>query len=281
MQSDDITLVAPSADALNAMLNVCELYAGEHDITFNSNQTKLMHFTMNNQSPGSIQFMRNKLNVITKCTLLGVEILNDASADIDHSVKQFNCKYMSLNLDFKFFQSDVLSNMISTYCLDAYASQLWDYEYKRIDKYYVAWRKTMRKVSKLPNLTHCNLLPVITNCLPLNIILEKILLKLICGIINSENLIVNNIFKFALNNRRSVLRKNFIYLAFKYKIKCSSWYKNWSYVNSCISDFVSNSYNQDVFIVWYTIRELCISRGEEHCLFNMYELEEFIEFLST
>ena len=39
--------------------------------------------------------MRNKLNVITKCTLLGVEILNNMSADIDNFVKQFNCKYMS------------------------------------------------------------------------------------------------------------------------------------------------------------------------------------------
>ena len=84
--ADDITLVAPRADALNVMLKVCELYAGEHDITFNSNKTKLMYFTINNQSPESIQFMRNKLNVITKCTLLGVEILNNFSADIDHSV---------------------------------------------------------------------------------------------------------------------------------------------------------------------------------------------------
>ena len=53
----DITLVAPSADTFNAKLKVCELYAGEHDFTFNSNRTKLMHITMNNQSPGSIQFM--------------------------------------------------------------------------------------------------------------------------------------------------------------------------------------------------------------------------------
>ena len=36
--ADDITLMAPSADALNAMLKVCELYAGEHAITFNSNR---------------------------------------------------------------------------------------------------------------------------------------------------------------------------------------------------------------------------------------------------
>ena len=86
----------------------------------------------------------------------------------------------------------------------------------------------MRKVMKFPNLTHCNLLPIITNCLPLNIILEKRRLKFIWSVINSENRIVNNVFNVALNNRRSVL---------------------WSYINSCISHFVSNSYNQDVFIV--------------------------------
>ena len=78
-----------------------------------------------------------------------------------------------------------------------------------------------------------------------------------------------------------MLGKKFRYLAFKYKFKCSSRCKNWSYINKCIPNFVSNSFNQDVLIVGCTIRELCISRGEEHCLFNMYELEEFIEFLST
>ena len=99
------------------------------------------------------------------------------------------------------------------------------------------WRKEMRKVWKLPNLIHCNLLPIITNCLPLNIILEKRLLKFIWSIINNENRIVNNVFKFSLNNRRSVLGKNFRYLAFKYKIKCSYWYTNLSHINSCFFRF--------------------------------------------
>ena len=62
-------------------------------------------------------------------------------ADIYHSVKQFNCKYISVYLDFKYLQCDALSNMITTYCLDAYASQLWDHEDKHIEKYYVAWKK--------------------------------------------------------------------------------------------------------------------------------------------
>ena len=73
--------------------------------------------------------MRNKLKVIYKCTLPGVEVLNYFSADIDHSVNKFNCKYMSLYFDIKYLQCAVLSNnMISIYCLDACASQLWDYE---------------------------------------------------------------------------------------------------------------------------------------------------------
>ena len=109
--------MTPSADALNVIFNVCEIYAGDHDITFNPNNTKLMHFTINiYQSPGSIQFIRNKLN--------GVVVWNIFSTDIYHSVKQFNCKYISVYLDFKYLQCDVLSSLISTYCCETYASQL-------------------------------------------------------------------------------------------------------------------------------------------------------------
>ena len=38
--------------------------------------------------------------------------------------------------------------MISTYCSDAYASQLWDYEDNRIEKYYVTWRKALCDMEK-------------------------------------------------------------------------------------------------------------------------------------
>ena len=81
--------MALSADALNTMLRVCEQYAGDHSPKSNEIIIK-RNFTINNQSPGSIQFMRNKLKVIYKCTLPGVEVLNYFSADIDHSVNKFN-----------------------------------------------------------------------------------------------------------------------------------------------------------------------------------------------
>ena len=79
--------------------------------------------------------------------------------------------------------------------------------------------RSNEKSIEVSDLTDCNVLPVITHCLPLNIILEKKFLKCIWSIINSDHLMVNNIFKFALNNRRSVLGKNFRYLPFKYKMQ--------------------------------------------------------------
>ena len=55
---------------------------------------------------------------------MGAEGLHNLSSHIDHSVKQFKCKYIIVYLDFKYLQCDVLSNMISTYCFDACTLQL-------------------------------------------------------------------------------------------------------------------------------------------------------------
>ena len=49
-----------------------------------------------------------------------------------------------------------------------------------------------------------------------------------------------------------------VYLDFNYL----HWFNNWSNMNNCISEFVSNSYNQKVFILRSTIRSVCIPRGE-------------------
>ena len=42
--ADDITLLAPSRDALNNMLDVCSEYAEAYDILINATETKCMFF---------------------------------------------------------------------------------------------------------------------------------------------------------------------------------------------------------------------------------------------
>ena len=42
--ADDITLLAPSRDALNNMLDVCREYAKAYDILFNASKTNVCFF---------------------------------------------------------------------------------------------------------------------------------------------------------------------------------------------------------------------------------------------
>ena len=61
----------------------------------------------------------------------------------------------------------------STYCLDLYGLQLWYFCSIDVQSFYVAWRKTIRCLWKLPNITHCSLLPSINDCISIDIVFEQ------------------------------------------------------------------------------------------------------------
>ena len=153
------------------------------------------------------------------CSLLVINVLPYFKADIEAAVQQFNIKCIRMLFDFKLLQCDVLSNLIGVYSLDIYGSQIWDYESGRAEIFDVAWRKAMRRVWQLSNVTHCSLLTIICNCLPTDITLEKRFLKFLWNCFNNSNTIVQIIVNISMRNRKSVLGINFRYLAFKYKIK--------------------------------------------------------------
>ena len=50
----------------------------------------------------------------------------------------------------------IKTKLISTYCMDLYGSQLWNYGTGYPETFYVAWRKVTRIIWKLPFRTHCN-----------------------------------------------------------------------------------------------------------------------------
>ena len=106
--------------------------------------------------------------------LLGIHISNDFSdKNVFHTVHKFNRKCNELRYDFKLLPSDVKSQLFSSFCLDAYASQLWNFDSKMVEPYYVSWRKMVRLLWNLPRTTHCDFLSTINSSLPMDIALEK------------------------------------------------------------------------------------------------------------
>ena len=59
------------------LLNLCEMYAHDHDMLFNPSKTTCSYFSLNaNHSPGKkLRFMNNDVVYVDKCTFLGISII--------------------------------------------------------------------------------------------------------------------------------------------------------------------------------------------------------------
>ena len=64
--------------------------------------------------------------------------------------------------------------------MDVYGSQLWCFnDHKSMNRFNVALRKTIRRISHIDKRTHNSLLHTINNCLLIDLLLEKRCIKFI------------------------------------------------------------------------------------------------------
>ena len=129
------------------------------------------------------------------CTdLLGVSVTSSIKdRNVNSSVQKFYCRVNSVLYDFKDIPCDVKAKMLDSYCLDVYGSQLWNYSKHDVDMFFTAWRKSIRRIWKIPNTTHCNLLSSINSSVPIVINLERRCAKFIWSCLNSDHSIVKTI----------------------------------------------------------------------------------------
>ena len=118
---------------------------------------------------------------------------------------------------------DVKTKLLDSYCLDVYGSQLWNYSKHDVDMFFTAWRKSIRRLWKIPNTTHCNLLSSINSSVPIVINLERRCAKFIWSCLNSDNSIVKTIANSAKCSSVSNFGDNYRYLSYKYKIGNHVW----------------------------------------------------------
>ena len=282
--ADDVTLLAPTSTALNVMLETCSSFAQCYDLQFNSSKTKCMYFSKTHTDRhDSIYFMNTPIEFKQSTQLLGVHLTKDISdKSIASTVHTFYGKVNSVLYDFKNVPCHVKSKLLATYCLDLYGSQLWNYSSIDVQSFYVAWRKTIRRLWKLPNTTHCSLLPSINDCIPIEIILEQRCAKFIWSSLNSTNTIVKTIALSAISSVNSTFGDNYRYLSFKYNIGSHIWFSSLNEVTKCISLYISIHEHALYSSHGVIIRDLCLARDDyyhpEHLL-SCNEIKELIEYL--
>ena len=137
---------------------------------------------------------------------------------------------------------------------------MWNYSKHDVNQFYVAWRKTFRRLWKIPNTTNCNLLSSINSSEPIVFKLEKRCAKFIWSCLNSHNCVVKNIALSAKSSSSSDFGDNYRYLSYKYNIGIHVWNLPLCKLYKCFDIYLSHdsTVNPDgVFI-----RELCLLRDD-------------------
>ena len=96
---------------------------------------------------------------------------------IDSAVKDLNCRLNNLLADFSHYNSNTLSTLFNSYCMNVYGCQLWKFNGKHINTFFTARRKAIQRIWKIPFRSHNKLVHLINSSHDISIILEKRCIK--------------------------------------------------------------------------------------------------------
>ena len=85
-------------------------------------------------------------------------------------ISDFNRRVNVFLSIFGFARVPVKYSLFKTYFMSLYSALLCDYSSKPIKSIFTAWRKAVRRLYRLPYKTHCDLLPLIVNDLPCEVL---------------------------------------------------------------------------------------------------------------
>ena len=134
---------------------------------------------------------------------------------------------------------------------------------------YVAWRKTIRRLWKLPNTFYCSLLSSNNDCISIDFVLEQCGAKFIWSCLNSYNIIIETTALSAISSGASIFGDNYRYFSYKYNIGSHIWMLSLTLnkVIKCFSLYISTHENLVHSAHGTVIRDLC---WQEIIIFNRH-----------
>ena len=119
--ADDIILLSPSVNGTKNMLAICERYAKDHSITFNTDKSCIFISCKCDLTDVQIELNGKPLNVVRKECHLGHRLSSNIDVfDCSHVISRFNRSVNILLADFGFLQSFVLCKLFQIHCTSYY-----------------------------------------------------------------------------------------------------------------------------------------------------------------
>ena len=249
------------------MLQVCTNYGKEYNVLFIPEKTKLIHIkNIKSNNIINITFMGKPITIVDNDKHLGYSVGN-AKNDyiITQATNDFIARVNMVKSHFKLVSPDIMYTLFKTYCMPLYGCPLWDYSDKSICKFYVAWRKAVRSILRLPRTTHCSLLNEICNDLSIDDQLYSRFVHFFQSLLYNTNKLTTMCAKLALRGSNSNVSNNVLIATNKLARV------NVAFVKPCTNMLLQHSISDSASI----IRDLLYTR------YNNLFMPKGTEFLST
>jgi len=218
--ADDVALLAPTARAMRILLHICNEFALKFDVVFNAKKSKCLlmkpsarSHVLNERLP-TVPFCigGNEIEFVDSWPHLG-HILNvnrDDGSDIGKTQDMLCGQINNVLCYFGHLYPVLKLKLLKIYCYSLYGSVLWDLDHSKLTSLCCTWRKGLRRTWDLPYRTHCNLLPVLCNCLPMYDELCRRTAAFINQCLNSDCDLVNRLTHYGIHveRMRSSLGRN-------------------------------------------------------------------------
>ena len=216
--ADDLILICPTEPGIRNMLKICESYAAKHDLIFNGAKSKLLIFNPQKTYESDPKLELNGENIpnVKSAVHLGniLHVTNNQEV-IDDGIKKFNSQVNMFLSRFKSCSPSVRSKLFQQYCMSLYGCQLWPLWSNKMDTLKTKFSIALRRVWSLPARTHRDLLPLISEMLPIEVAIQSRIIKFVKTLKESENEIVRYIANYAATAPDSILGRNIRILSSK------------------------------------------------------------------
>ena len=212
--ADDLSLLAPTVYALSKMLKICEEYGIEYDVIYNATKTVCIYFSgkkLYSCDPPDVFLNGSRLSWVKKVKHLGNIVSWNLCEQFEIKAKMsdFIGRTNSIIGKFKGSNRCIVSNVFRSQCYHLYGCQAWSLESKHIGTFDITWRKAVRKLWYIPNISRSKLLPELVDVSTVRDKAMKLFSTMYNAMCNSHNSKLNLLCKVSVHSvKKGIIGKN-------------------------------------------------------------------------
>ena len=224
--ADDIIILTPNIRSLQSLVNICQTYASDHNITFNikKDKSECIAFSSDVINPTiDIKLYDKPLEWKQSIVHLGHTLEHDLSncASLKNACIDFMTRSNSILSKFRHCDPSIIVDLVKTYATTYFGSVTWKFSNSFADSLNNKFKTMMRVCCGLDNTTHSDLILCLTKSLPVDAIIYSRFVSFFSNMLHSDNSIVNFMSNISLRTSLTISGNNFAHITSAFCVRSS------------------------------------------------------------